>query len=82
MLEADEISSSDIPKDAFVGDVGAQFVDVIFPGATHIEKSATYVYTEGRPQMTRAAVPPPGAARKDWKIYSYFARDCRRHVTL
>ncbi len=24
--------------------------------------------TEGRAQMGRAAVPPPGAAREDWKI--------------
>lgn len=31
-------------------------------------KSATYVSTEGRLQMTRAAVPPLGAAREDWKI--------------
>ncbi|KAF9439356.1 NADH dehydrogenase (ubiquinone) 78K chain precursor, 5-prime end [Entomortierella beljakovae] len=74
LLEADEISASDIPKDAFVvyqghhGDVGAQYADVILPGATYTEKSATYVNTEGRPQMTRAAVPPPGAAREDWKI--------------
>ncbi|KAG0083899.1 hypothetical protein BGZ92_010369, partial [Podila epicladia] len=74
LLEADEISPSDIPKDAYVvyqghhGDTGAQYADVIFPGATYTEKSATYVNTEGRPQMTRAAVPPPGAAREDWKI--------------
>ncbi|KAF9196904.1 NADH dehydrogenase (ubiquinone) 78K chain precursor, 5-prime end [Haplosporangium sp. Z 27] len=74
LLEADEISPSDIPKDAFViyqghhGDVGAQYADVILPGATYTEKNATYVNTEGRPQMTRAAVPPPGAAREDWKI--------------
>ncbi|KAG0217775.1 NADH dehydrogenase (ubiquinone) 78K chain precursor, 5-prime end [Mortierella sp. NVP41] len=74
LLEADEISASDIPKDAFVvyqghhGDVGAQYADVILPGATYTEKSATYVNTEGRPQQTRAAVPPPGAAREDWKI--------------
>jgi len=74
LLEADEISPSDIPKGAFVvyqghhGDVGAQYADVILPGATYTEKSATYVNTEGRPQMTRAAVPPPGAAREDWKI--------------
>ncbi|KAF9917929.1 NADH dehydrogenase (ubiquinone) 78K chain precursor, 5-prime end [Lobosporangium transversale] len=74
LLEADEISPSDIPKDAFViyqghhGDVGAQYADVILPGATYTEKSATYVNTEGRPQMTRAAVSPPGAAREDWKI--------------
>ncbi|KAF9181498.1 NADH dehydrogenase (ubiquinone) 78K chain precursor, 5-prime end [Haplosporangium sp. Z 767] len=74
LLEADEITAADIPKDAFVvyqghhGDVGAQYADVILPGAAYTEKCATYVNTEGRPQLTRAAVPPPGAAREDWKI--------------
>ncbi|KAG0264033.1 NADH dehydrogenase (ubiquinone) 78K chain precursor, 5-prime end [Actinomortierella ambigua] len=74
LLEADEIQAGDIPKDAFVvyqghhGDVGAQYADVILPGAAYTEKSATYVNTEGRPQMTRAAVSPPGASREDWKI--------------
>ena len=74
LLGADEIQPSDIPKDAFViyqghhGDIGAALADVILPGAAYTEKSATYVNTEGRAQMTRAAVSPPGAAREDWKI--------------
>jgi NADH dehydrogenase (ubiquinone) Fe-S protein 1 len=74
LLGADEISESDIPKDAFViyqghhGDAGAQFADVVLPGATYTEKSGTYVNTEGRVQLTRAAVSLPGAARDDWKI--------------
>ncbi|KAI8086303.1 G subunit of NADH dehydrogenase [Halteromyces radiatus] len=74
LLNADEISSSDIPKDAFVvyqghhGDVGAQFADVILPGSAFTEKNATYVNTEGRTQITRAGVNPPAAAREDWKI--------------
>ncbi|KAI9143005.1 hypothetical protein BKA69DRAFT_1123475 [Paraphysoderma sedebokerense] len=74
LLNADELSPKDIPRDAFVvyqghhGDTGAQYADVILPGAAYTEKTAIYVNTEGRPQMTRAAVPPPGAAREDWKI--------------
>ncbi|ODV98578.1 hypothetical protein PACTADRAFT_48307 [Pachysolen tannophilus NRRL Y-2460] len=74
LLNADEISSEDIPKDAFVvyqghhGDVGASFADVILPGSAYTEKSATYVNTEGRAQITRAATNPPGAAREDWMI--------------
>jgi NADH dehydrogenase (ubiquinone) Fe-S protein 1 len=74
LLGADEISESDIPKDAFVvyqghhGDAGAQLADVVLPGATYTEKSGTYVNTEGRVQLTRAAVSLPGAARDDWKI--------------
>lgn len=74
LLGADEISQSDIPKDAFVvyqghhGDRGAQFADVVLPGAAFTEKTATYINTEGRPQLTRAATSLPGAARDDWKI--------------
>jgi NADH dehydrogenase (ubiquinone) Fe-S protein 1 len=74
LLGADEISPSDIPKGAFVvyqghhGDRGAQLADVILPGAAYTEKSGTYVNTEGRVQMGRAATSLPGAARTDWKI--------------
>lgn len=74
LLGADEISSADVPKNAFVvyqghhGDRGAQLADVILPGAAYTEKAGTYVNTEGRVQMTRAATSLPGAARTDWKI--------------
>lgn len=74
LLGADEIDPSSIPADAFVvyqghhGDVGAQYADVCLPGAAYTEKAVTYVNTEGRTQITRAAVSPPGASREDWKI--------------
>ncbi|KAJ9258685.1 hypothetical protein DTO207G8_1388 [Paecilomyces variotii] len=74
LLGADEITASDLPKDAFViyqghhGDRGAQFADVVLPGAAYTEKSGTYINTEGRVQVTRAATSLPGAARDDWKI--------------
>lgn len=74
LLGADEINEADIPKDAFVvyqghhGDKGAQIADIVLPGAAYTEKNATYVNTEGRVQMTRAATGLPGAARTDWKI--------------
>lgn len=74
LLGADEIKNKDIPKDAFVvyqghhGDLGASFADVILPGSAYTEKTATYVNTEGRTQLTRAATNPPGSAREDWKI--------------
>ncbi len=70
-LGADEI---DVPAGAFVvyqgthGDRGAQRADVILPGAAYTEKSATYVNTEGRPQLTNRAVFPPGEAKEDWAI--------------
>jgi NADH dehydrogenase (ubiquinone) Fe-S protein 1 len=74
LLGADEFNAADIPKDAFVvyqghhGDRGAQIADVVLPGAAYTEKAGTYVNTEGRVQMTRAATSLPGAARTDWKI--------------
>ncbi|MCJ1374952.1 NADH dehydrogenase (ubiquinone) 78K chain precursor, 5-prime end [Loxospora ochrophaea] len=74
LLGADEISEPDLPKGAFVvyqghhGDRGAQLADVILPGAAYTEKAGTYINTEGRVQMTRAATSLPGAARDDWKI--------------
>lgn len=63
-----------IPRDAFVvyqghhGDLGASLADVCLPAAAYTEKSVTWVNTEGRSQLGRAAVPPPGASREDWKI--------------
>jgi NADH dehydrogenase (ubiquinone) Fe-S protein 1 len=65
---------STIPENAFVvyqgshGDVGAQFADVCLPGSAYTEKATTWVNTEGRTQLGRTAVVPPGAAREDWKI--------------
>ncbi|KAJ1569268.1 hypothetical protein HK405_007477 [Cladochytrium tenue] len=74
LLNADDAVESEIPSGAFVvyqghhGDQGARLADVVLPGAAYTEKSATYVNTEGRAQVTRAAVPPPAGAREDWKI--------------
>ncbi|KAL8979452.1 MAG: hypothetical protein Q9205_005211 [Flavoplaca limonia] len=74
LLGADEVSQADIPKGAFVvyqghhGDRGAQLADVILPAAAYTEKHGTYVNTEGRVQLTRAATSLAGAARDDWKI--------------
>jgi len=74
LLNADDVDPASIPRDAFVvyqghhGDLGAQLADVCLPGSAYTEKSTTWVNTEGRSQLGRAAVPPPGAAREDWKI--------------
>ena len=73
LLGADEIDMERLGN-AFViyqgshGEQGAHRADVILPGAAYTEKSAIYVNTEGRPQMTARAVFPPGEAREDWKI--------------
>jgi len=74
LLGADEIKAEDIPKDTFViyqghhGDRGAALADVVLPGVAYTEKSGTYVNTEGRVQLGRAATGVYGAARDDWKI--------------
>jgi NADH-quinone oxidoreductase subunit G len=50
------------------GDRGAHRADVILPAAAYTEKSAIYVNTEGRVQITGRAAFPPGEAREDWAI--------------
>jgi NADH-quinone oxidoreductase subunit G len=73
LLGADEIETDKL-GDAFVvyqghhGDAGAHCADVILPGAAYTEKNASYVNTEGRVQMGRLAIFPPGDAREDWSI--------------
>ncbi len=73
LLGADEIDTSRLGN-AFVvyqghhGDDGAHRADVILPGAAYTEKNGTYVNTEGRVQLGRLAVYPPGDAREDWTI--------------
>ena len=73
LLGADEADLSRVGSTFVIyqgthGDAGAHRADVIFPGAAYTEKSATYVNTEGRPQMTSRAVFPPGEAKEDWAI--------------
>ena len=73
LLGADEIDTTKLGS-AFViyqghhGDAGARRADVVLPGAAYTEKDGTYVNTEGRSQLGRRAVFPPGDAREDWKI--------------
>jgi NADH-quinone oxidoreductase subunit G len=73
LLGADEIDTRRFGN-AFVfyqghhGDAGARRADVVLPGAAYTEKDATYINTEGRVQLGRRAVFPPGDAREDWRI--------------
>jgi len=71
LLGADEIDIAPGPFVVYIGshgDRGAHRADVILPGAAYPEKSAIYVNTEGRVQMTERAAFPPGDAREDWAI--------------
>jgi len=71
LLGADEINAPDGTFVVYIGthgDRGAHRADVVLPAATYTEKSAIYVNTEGRVQMTGRAAFPPGEAREDWAI--------------
>ena len=73
-MGADNFRHEEIPEDAFViylghtGDEGAYYADLILPSASYLEKSCTYVNTDGRPQQARGTNAPPGFAKEDWMI--------------
>ncbi|PZF76385.1 NADH-quinone oxidoreductase subunit G [Aestuariivirga litoralis] len=74
LIGADEIDTQALGSTFVVyvgthGDAGAHRADVILAGAAYVEKQATYVNTEGRPQLTERASFPPGEAREDWAIF-------------
>jgi NADH-quinone oxidoreductase subunit G len=73
LLGADEIDMRGLGRSFVIyqgshGDAGANRADVILPGCAYTEKLGTYVNTEGRPQIARRALFPPGEARHDWAI--------------
>lgn len=74
LLQSDNYNPDDIPKDAYViyqgthGDRGAERADLILPGATYLEKAATYVSTAGRVDLTRVSATLPFLAKEDWEI--------------
>lgn len=80
LLDADELDLSKLSADCFViyqghhGDKSAKRADVILPGSAYVEKSGTYVNTEGRIQRSYRAIFPPGKAREDWEIISTIAQ--------
>ncbi len=45
----------------------AKAADIVLPGASWIEKDATYVNTDGRLQASARAISSPGEAQPDWK---------------
>ncbi len=46
----------------------AKAADIVLPGASWIEKDATYVNKDGRLQASARAMSSPGQAQEDWKI--------------
>jgi NADH-quinone oxidoreductase subunit G len=46
----------------------AKAADVVLPGASWVEKDASYVNKDGRLQAAARAMAPPGESQEDWKI--------------
>lgn len=62
LLSCDDYNPADIPTDAYViyqgthGDRAAERANLILAGATYVEKSGTYVSTDGRVDTTRQVI--------------------------
>jgi len=61
-----------VVQDIFLSET-AQLADVVLPAASFAEKDGTFTNTERRIQRVRAALPPPGEARQDWRIIADIA---------
>ena len=62
-----------VVQEAFRDAEICDYADVLLPAATWAEKEGTVTNSERRISRVRAAVPPPGEARPDWKIVVDFA---------
>jgi predicted molibdopterin-dependent oxidoreductase YjgC len=49
--------------------------DFVLPGASYVEKEASYTNEQGRLQGTARAMAPPGDAMDDWQIITNLGRD-------
>jgi NADH-quinone oxidoreductase subunit G len=47
----------------------AQAADVVLPGASWVEKDASYVNGQGRVQPAARVIAPPGDALEDWQVF-------------
>ncbi len=64
-------------QDAYADTETAAYADVLLPAATWGETEGTMTNSERGIGRVRAAVPPPGEARPDWRIAVDFARRLR-----
>jgi NADH-quinone oxidoreductase subunit G len=48
----------------------ARAADFVLPGASYVEKEASYTNGQGRLQGTSRAIVPPGEAMEDWQVLS------------
>ena len=83
-MGSDNFRPEEIPEDAYViyqghtGDEGAYYADLILPTASYLEKHATYVNTDGRPQQARGTNAPPGFAKEDWMVLRALSEEMGR----
>ncbi len=61
-------------QEAFATTETCEWADLLLPASTWGEKDGTVTNSERRISRVRAAVPPPGEARDDWRIAVDFAR--------
>jgi len=62
-----------VVQEAFRSAETCDYADVLLPAASWAEKEGTVTNSERRISRVRAAVPPPGEARPDWRIAVDFA---------
>ncbi len=63
-----------IVQEAFRTTATGAFADLLLPAATWGEKAGSVTNSERRISRVRAAVPPPGEARADWRIVADVAQ--------
>ena len=63
-----------VVQEAFADTSTTAFADLLLPATTWGEKEGTVTNSERRITRVRAAVPPPGQARHDWRIVVDFGR--------
>jgi NADH-quinone oxidoreductase subunit G len=47
----------------------ARVADIVLPGASWVEKDASYVNGQGRLQAAARVIAPPGDAQEDWQVF-------------
>jgi assimilatory nitrate reductase catalytic subunit len=67
-------------QEAYADTETAPYADVLLPAAGWGEKEGTVTNSERRISRVRAAVPPPGEARPDWRIVCDFAMLLERRL--
>ncbi len=72
--EALERAELVVVQDAYRNTETSAYADVFLPAAGWGEKEGTMTNSERRISRVRAAVPPPGEARPDWRIAVDFAK--------